>query len=40
MVMTPPAFRAMAGALPSVANQLQQAVEQRCDGAVAQSRNA
>jgi len=30
MVMTPPAFRAMAGALPSVAAQLRSAVEERC----------
>jgi len=34
MVMTPPEFRAMAGAMPSVASRLQEAVEERCSGAL------
>ena len=34
MVMTPPEFRAMANAMPSVADQLHRAVEERCNGAL------
>ena len=37
MVMSPPAFRAMANALPSVAEQLSRAVDERCASVVAES---
>lgn len=37
MVMTPSEFRAMAGALPSVAAELRRAVEERCATAAAKS---
>ena len=37
MVMTPPAFSAMAGTLPSVAAELRRAVDERCAAVVAES---